>query len=302
VPNLRHYSQRILNPYLGTIHIVERDNTRAICTDGIHWQLQILEEIVLKPWSELRVLGHSDHYLRYGSWSKSAGLIKIPVHPTLYQENIEQLIRALIKQLHNLTSTLPFPNEDIYECWLFDLENKPVVLLKSSVDYRNLTVPVQAHWYPGNLTDTSFKSSLDDSNQHALSTLSNMMQERLGAHPVCAWIKRDEQRHGTIIKITQNKRIENHSMIPYERFPELLISTEWNSESANLLVDEYIAWQAPLLLMLDSLSDKTRKKLETCSQTRPEVVVRYHRLYPKVIDKILLNKILVEETMRKALI
>jgi len=57
-----------------------------------------------------------------------------------------------------------------------------------------------------------------------------------------------------------------------------------------------------MLLTLATLSDKTRRSLEINAQQHPEAVEKFHRLYPKVIDTELLNKILVEATMRRALL
>lgn len=40
---LRYYSKRILNPFSGTAHIIELNNTRAVCTDGANWQMKLLK-------------------------------------------------------------------------------------------------------------------------------------------------------------------------------------------------------------------------------------------------------------------
>jgi len=95
--------------------------------------------------------------------------------------------------------------------------------------------------------------------------------------------------------------IKNHSFIYKEQFPELMLSTDWDSESITSLVNDYLSWQAPILLTLAHLSDKTRKTLEVFAEQRPEIVEKFYRFYPKVIDTILLNKILVEARMRNAL-
>ncbi len=300
--DLRQYSERMLNPFSGTAQIVELNNTRAISTDGITWQLLVLNEILQKPWRELRVQGYSDDYLKFGSWSDSAGLKKIPVHPTLYQENVEKQIQLLIERLQNQIVALPFVARDIYECWLLDPELKPVVLVKSAIEHKNLLLPKKPHWYPFDLNGNSFKSKSCAPTQSAQQMLSTIVLERLGTHPACAWIKRDEQRHGHVITCHPKKMIKNQAIIDNELFPERLISTEWNNKIVNGLVHDFISWQAPVLLTLDPLSNETRRTLEIFAQQRPTVVASYHRLYPKVIDSELLNKILVEATMRQALV
>ncbi len=291
MPNLRHYSIRKLNPFSGTAQVVELENTRAISSDGLNWQLQISNEIVHKPWSELRVYGQSDQYLKYGSWSKSSGLVALPVHPTLYQDNIEQNIHSLTTELLAVIPMLPFHPRDKYELWLLDPKHKPIVLLKSSIDHRALSLPQNTTWYPFDIEDSGSNAEL-----------SRIMQKRLGTHPACVWLKRDEHKNGNLILSRPKQLIKNHSFISCKHFPELMLASRWDSDTANNLVANYISSQSPKLLTLDTLSDKTRKKLEVCAEHYPDLVEKFHRLYPKVMDSVLLKKILVEARMRKALI
>lgn len=301
MPYLRYYSKRILSPFSGTVHIIELNNTRAVCTDGSNWQIQIADEIVKKPWSELRVPGNSGQYLKYGSWSKSSGLSTLPLHHTLYQENTDQLVLPLVSHLQSITESIPFEAQDNYELWLFDTSNKPVVLLKSALDKLSLTIPEPLHWSPFNINETCFKTDLTDSNQRAQDMLINIVQIRLGSKPACAWIKRDKYRHGKIIISRPKKMIIKFASIPDKHFPELIFTKDWQDDTAQTLVNDYLNWQAPLLLTLTHLNDVTRKTLEIKAQIRPDVVERYHRYYPKVIDSMLLNKILIEAQLRKAL-
>lgn len=62
---------------------------------------------------------------------------------------------------------------------------------------------------------------------------------------------------------------------------------------------DYLNWQAALLLMLP-LPAQRRRELEQHAQQRPPCVHTHYRLYPDVIDKVLLNKILVEAVLRKS--
>jgi len=61
----------------------------------------------------------------------------------------------------------------------------------------------------------------DGINQHTLTTIA---QKQLGNKPACAWVKRDENRHGQLIKSRPEKMIKNRSFIPEQRFPKLLLS------------------------------------------------------------------------------
>ena len=302
MPYLRHYSERILNPFSGTAHNIELNNTRAVCTDGRNWQIQIADEIVKKPWNELSVHGDSGQYLKYGSWSKTSGLSALPLHHTLYRENIDQLLLPLISQLQTSAEKIPFEAQDNYEFWLFDTNNKPVVMLASALDKSSLTIPEQAHWSPFYINETCFKSDFTDSSQRAQDMLINIVQRRLGEKPASAWIKRDKHRHGKIINCRPKKMINNFAIIPNEHFPELMLASDWEDDTAQTLAGDYLDWQAPLLLTLAHLNDVTRKTLEIKAETRPDIVARFHRFYPKVIDSILINKILVEAQLRNAII
>lgn len=56
--------------------------------------------------------------------------------------------------------------------------------------------------------------------------------------------------------------VKNHSFIPNECFPELMLNTEWDRNVANTLVHDYISRQAPVLLTLREISDKPEKPLK----------------------------------------
>jgi hypothetical protein len=83
-------------------------------------------------------------------------------------------------------------------------------------------------------------------------------------------------------------------------FPELLIRETWPSAADAGLVADYIAWCAPRLLALDSLSDRTRARLEPLACRQPLLVDTLYRLYPRVIDRSLLDRVRVEARLRRA--
>jgi len=95
--------------------------------------------------------------------------------------------------------------------------------------------------------------------------------------------------------------IKKYTDIANEQFPELMLTTKWNDESAQVLVRKYLEWQAPLLLTLTYIKDATSNTLEINAQKRTNIVVKYCMFYPKVINTMLINKILVEARMRDSL-
>jgi hypothetical protein len=83
-------------------------------------------------------------------------------------------------------------------------------------------------------------------------------------------------------------------------FPELLIRETWPSPDDEALVADYIAWCAPRLLALEGLSDRTRARLERLACSQPLLVDTLYRLYPRVVDRTLLDRARVEARLRRA--
>jgi len=66
------------------------------------------------------------------------------------------------------------------------------------------------------------------------------------------------------------------------------------------LINEFIQWQSPWLLLLDTLSDSQRMIFEEKSRDRALVVDQLHQLYPEVLDNSFITAARVEATLRKS--
>lgn len=126
------YATRLLNPFHGTAQIVDTGHARALSTDGVNWRVQIRSEIYKTPWSSLAIPEHYAGYFVYGVWSQQDGLARVPVHPSLYQEHVEQAIEDLLTQLDSVKQQLPFALRDSYELWLMDADGRHAVALLAS--------------------------------------------------------------------------------------------------------------------------------------------------------------------------
>ena len=303
-----YYSKRLLNPFRGIIQILETEKARAVSNDGINWRIQIQSQILKTPWHELEIPANYDRYFVYGVWSRKGDLVRVPIHPTLYQEHVEQSARDLIHTLLKYHDQTPFPQRDIYEYWLLDTkELKPLVLVDSSVDDNLPEFAHSMHWYPCENNDNSFTTSAFLERQetttlkiHAKELLSDVVRNLTGSPSVAIWVKRDEVGQGRLITHNQKSKTLMHDHFTQAEFPVLGIKQIWETEYEQQLVDDYIQWLSPLLLTLSSLDQETRAKLEIAAQHRPLVVEKIHHLYPKIVDHSLLNKILVEAAMRKS--
>jgi hypothetical protein len=88
--------------------------------------------------------------------------------------------------------------------------------------------------------------------------------------------------------------------LPASVFPELPLKGDWSDWIQSETVLKFHAWQAPLLLTLPDITDKTRRQLEHCASRRPLAMHSLYRLYPKIMQKELITKALVEAKIRTA--
>jgi hypothetical protein len=303
-----YYSRRLLNPISGIVQVLQTGNARAISTDGSNWRIQIQSEILKTPWHELEIPANYDRYFVYGVWSKNNGLTKVPIHPTLYQKHVEQTANALIEMLIQYQDRIPFPQLDHYECWLLDINKlKPVVLINSSVDDNFPDFSRSLDWNPCENHDHTFTTNSFITRQknatvkiHAKDILNDVVRNITSSPGIAIWVKRDKHGDGHIIANNCKSAPIEKDILRQNEIPLLGITQHWQSDGEQQLVDDYIQWLAPKLLTWSNLDSKTRAELEIAAQQQPLLVDRFYPLYPTVIDKTLLKKILVEAAIRKS--
>ncbi len=289
--------------------MLETENARAVSTDGINWRIQIQSEIYHTPWQELAIPSNYDRYFMYGIWSKTDELAKTPVHPTLYQEHVEQSVQDLVELLTTQHEQVPFTARDDYECWLLDAKTyRPLVLIDSATGDEEPVFARVPSWYPCEHNDNSFSTTAFLARQqnvansvHAKDILSNVIKDQVGTNATAIWVKRDDAGTGAgkIVAVNRkNSKLEN-KLLAADEFPALGIQTTWGDSDQRLITYDYISWLSPVLLTLPHLSPDKRTQLEQAAQKRPFAVEKHYRLYPEICDKALLKKILVEAAIRK---
>ncbi len=304
-----YYATRLLNPFHGVAQIIENGQSRAVSTDGINWRVQIHSEIYKSPWSSLAIPAQSDHYFVYGIWSEAEGLARVPVHPSLYQEHVEQAAQDLLTQLTSASRLLPFPLQDTIELWLMDAEGKkPIALLASQLSHSEPPMQKYLQWYPAVNAETTFTSEAFAADQARATIkcqtqdyLVRIIQQRCKLPYQALWIERQVDGSGQILHTHSGKATRCHAQLAPGEFPPCLLDENWQAPQSQQLIVDYLNWLAPLLLMLP-LPSQRRRELELKAQQRPLAVHRYYRLYPDVVNETLLNKILVEAVMRQAVV
>lgn len=300
------YSKRLLNPFIGTAQIIETPEARAISSDGLNWRLNIRSAIFKMPWQDLAVAPGRDKYFVYGVWSAQRGLIKVPIHPTLYAEHVEEDAATLIELIKQHAQEIPFAPGDDIELWLLDpKQGLPVALIASCTEQDELILPDTLHWLPCKFDDTSFVTTAYANKQQMATTASlardlvgAMVKQRVGQRANSVWVQRLSSNQVKVLQIQCRHLSNTYEQLESMSFPNLLLTPEWADGEQQRLYNDYITWLAPVLLTLPTLDLDTRAQLERLAQNEPLKVYRLHRLYPSVCDRPLMNKILVEARLR----
>ncbi len=295
------FSIRRLNPLNGVLQIFQTQDARALSDTGISWEIQVLSDTPQGLWANTPF--SERRYYTFGIWSSEKGLEQIPINPLF---NIRQMIAVterLVERLEPASRQLPFPLDDPYERWLLDGEgHQPIALLESRQCEALEESDKDLAWMACAADDYSFISptlssqnpSLDRDNprQHA-DLVELAIRQRAGPERKSRWFKR--QGNGSAISCD-----DPEDRLGPEHFPELLLTQDWTTPQQRDLIQDYLDWKAPQLLMLPNITDKTREHLERMAFKQAEVVDRLWRLYPQIHNHDLLKSARVEAKIRSA--
>ena len=284
------YSIRRLNPFRGTLQIVELDNARALSADGMNWELQVATKQPDTLWGPINPGSSRLQFFRFGVWSSAEGLAQVPVNPIMDINAMLAASKTLIGALEKNYRQIPFPLIDSFEYWLLDKEMQPLALIASSrssdqLDYLELPI-----WKATLLQEQDFccQQHADvQSQQTPASMLESNVQNRSGSARPAQWFRRTEGGEG----IGLSGRVQQHLVgrrLPASAFPVFLLREDW--ENRQQLSHDFLNWSAPLLLTLQHLNYNQREQLEQQAAKRPQLVEKLWRLYPEIINETLLKK------------
>ena len=295
------FGLRRLNPFNGTLQVFTLDNARALSSNGIKWEIQILSDRPQGLWANIPFTGQQ--FYTFGIWSRKDGLRQVPLNPLFNTRGLLQAAEAIIERLLPALDRLPFPLSDAYELWLLDEESGlPVALLDSARTPQEPTAKDVRRWIAAEQGDFSFVSAhlsaqglpVNDGYNprvHA-SVLEALVRRRGGQNHRRGWFLR--QQSGVIPMEKQTPGLG------LDAFPELPITLAWENTEDLALVQDYLAWKAPQLLLLAGLSPRTREWLERLAVKDAQQVERFWRLYPEIHNKKLLNSARVEAKIRNS--
>jgi hypothetical protein len=276
------YAQRLLNPFRGVVNVIRYQSAEAVTLDGVHWDIYVANEALregLKGKSQI-----SD--IRYGSWSEAAGLKRGPIYPSDDFKRMEVQGHIVYDYLRAHHYEVPFAFADHFELWLLDGEHRPLALIHSALTQEETQLEVPLQWRAGFAAEEHFHSEAADADNSAI-CLGNFINSRARGWQ---WVGRDAGGGGV--------SLVNGQEYAAESFPPHFLSLEHEAPHRQLVAD-YLGWQAPWLLLLDTLTIEARREMEALARKRAAEMVKQHRLYPAVADPAQIKAALVEMVLRE---
>jgi hypothetical protein len=298
--DVEHYGQRLLNPFRGAVHTIRHESAEAVTLDGAHWEIYVSNDTLRQGLDSRRAVQISD--IRYGSWSAEHGLKRGPLYPSDDFRRMEEMGHVVYEHMQRLHRHIPFAFRDIHELWLLDDQHRPLALLHSAVSADDIDLELPIEWRAGFAARERFRSDapVATNAEPASDTLTRYINARAGAAPAAQWFRREPDGRGTGLKgIGLPAGLEGRTL---ERaaFPMLHLSVSGHDHDHRRLVEDYLAWQSPWLLLLPGLDSATRGRLEQLARRHALEVLKQYRLYPEVIDEEGLKAALVEAVLRRS--
>jgi len=297
------YSQRLLNPYRGIMNVISVGDAEAVSIDGINWTLYLNDdELHANSYdsAECEILD-----IRYGTWSERQGLRRGPRLSTQDVSSIEASGQQLLAIVQQMVSDAPFPLRDYYELWLMDRTARvPLALLDSVCDSGDLAPVESPRWMVSRVSRETFRSravSMENNCSDA-EYFASIINDAAGESPNALWIHRHEDGNGRILAQQERLPCKMETTLVSSVFPELLISSDWEGATVDEveLAFEFCEWQAPWLLLMQEISDETRRWLEPLACRQAATLASQYHMYPKILDKDRINAALVEALLRSS--
>jgi len=112
-----------------------------------------------------------------------------------------------------------------------------------------------------------------------------------------SWSAAQGLKRGPIQPSEDFLRMEHQGEVVYHH----LLNTQHHDTHHTQLVEAFLQWQAPWLLLLQHLDEATRRYYEPLARQQAALVENHHRLYLTVIDPTQINAARVETQLRRAL-
>lgn len=302
--NIECYAQRLLNPFRGVMNIIEYRGAEAVTTDGIHWDIYVRDDELVADLNNSHKIQTSD--IRYGNWSARDGLKRGAIYPSEDFRILEHRGAIVFEDLLRQHTEVPFPLRDNIELWLLDVHSAPLALLDSVVRAKDIELDCPLDWRAGQECRKHFQANAMQQLSEAENTgigagdyLTRYINGRAGDTPRAQWFRRLPDGRGEGLRgINLPRELEARSL-PDHVFPPYFLSDADSAPRHRQLIQEFIDWQAPWLLLLQNLMPAARQRFERLARSRALAVEKHYHLYPDIVDHDPLTAARVEAALRK---
>lgn len=298
----RHFAVRQVNPYDGVLQILVGEDARAYSANGRVWQIQAAAERPDHTWRSVNEGSASRQFFNFGLWDAHGGLHQVPANPVLDIGAMSAAAERLVTQLSPLIDSLPFSLADHIECWSMDAEDRPIALLATSEDRHAIRDRRIAPWQATHQTERGFVApsllgvDADSPSSPAAGTHAAHLEHRVRTRGCTqAWFDRSDPNRVYRLD-THGQSLEGGAW----DFPPLGLTTDWTDPDTRELVQDYLDWLAPRLLLLPSLSDELRARLEQAACRRAVELSTVYPLLPRIVDQAAVEAARVEAELRRA--
>lgn len=292
------YAQRLLNPFRGVVHTIRYKSAEAVTTDGVEWDIYVANDALLDGLGRAGKRAQISD-IRYGHWSAEKGLKRGPLYPSDDFLRLEEMGAVVYEHLLQVHRDVPFRFRDQFELWLLDRNDQPLALLHSVRNDSETDTRPPLDWRAGIAAQEKFRSDavpgLDEPAGVYLTRYVNAL-----AGSSVQWFRRSDDGAGLGLHLIRGDDSLHGRVLEAESFPLLFISTAEMDATHCRLVRDYHAWQAPWMLQLEHLDSATRSELESHARQQAEMLDRHYRLYPEVIDRMMLQAARVEAALLRS--
>ena len=292
------YAQRLLNPYRGVVHTIRYQSAEAVTTDGVEWDIYVANDALLEGLGRAgRRAQISD--IRYGHWSAETGLKRGALYPSEDFRRLEEMGAVVYEYLLKAHREVPFTFRDYFELWLLDTRHQPLALLHSVLTETDTETKPPLDWRAGMAAHAQFKSQALIGSRDTPGVYLTKHINSLVGRTQAQWFVRTDEGSGLGLRVVNGAASLQGRVLEAELFPPFYIATAGMDSAHMQLVQDYQAWQSPMMLLLPQLDDPTRVIMEAHARGYPEAIEKHYRLYPHVIDRAMLQAARVEAALTR---